>query len=307
MAGTQRIYPDTPETALRTSPDRGPRGSLLRALPAVVAAFLCALGAPTAHAHPDRARYLGNEGVLVSSGDVRVLFDALYADSYGQYVLVSAQTRAAMMAGREPFDGVAALFVSHVHGDHFTAAPTLAYLRAQPEVVLYGASQVTSRIRALVPEDDPVLTRLHSVDLRPGDAPVRIRVGELLIEAVAIPHAGGARTADVDNLMFRVTLADHLTVSHLGDADADDRHFAPIDDFLAERRVHAAFPPYWFLGSTRGRAIIEDRLRADQTIGIHVPAAARGHGDAWRQRAGGDLFTDPGETRELQGDGETPP
>jgi hypothetical protein len=35
------------------------------------------------------------------------------------------------------------------------------------------------------------------------------------------------------------------------------------------------------------------------TSELALAAAARGQGDQWRERAGGDLFTDPGETRSL--------
>ena len=41
-----------------------------------------------AWAHDSQALYLGNEGVLITHGDDKVLFDAFYAEAHGLYVLV---------------------------------------------------------------------------------------------------------------------------------------------------------------------------------------------------------------------------
>ncbi|MEM9300876.1 MAG: MBL fold metallo-hydrolase [Pseudomonadota bacterium] len=245
------------------------------------------------------AEYLGNEGVLVAHGDTRVLFDAFYAQSFGQYALLKEETVAALLAGTPPYDGIDAVFVSHVHGDHFTPGPTIAYLRAQPEVPLYGSSQIRAAIADVVGPEDPLLERVHVMDVGVGDAARRVSVGDLDIAAVAIPHAGGARRANIINLAFRVTLDRTLTVLHLGDADPAPRLYEPHADHWREVTLDAAFPPYWFYGSPQGWEVVREHLRATATIGIHVPTSAIGRGDAVRSELGGDAFTDPGERRVL--------
>ena len=246
------------------------------------------------------ALYIGNEGVLVSHGDLKVLFDAFYDSSYGTYVLVDSPTQSAMMAGTSPYDGVDALIISHVHGDHFSPAPTLAYLRAQSAVHLYGSAQVVDALVKLVGEaDTEIASRLHALNLKPGDASVTLSLGDIEIEAIAVPHSGGARHAAVTNLLFRVGLDDFPVVMHMGDADTIDAEFARQQTFLDRKHTHTAFVPYWFLGLERGEAILDERIKPDKVIGIHVPEAAVGQGDAWRERAGGDLFTDPGEIRKI--------
>lgn len=256
-----------------------------------------------AQAHDPAALYLGNEGILVRDGNTKILFDAFYRDSYDEYVLVDEATSDALIAGEPPFDGIDAVFISHAHGDHFTAGPTIAYLRAQPEVMLYGSAQVRHLIAAaLKQDDDPLLKRVIAFGSRPGGEPVRIKQGQLTIGVVSIPHAGGAPQAGISNLVFRVALDGQPTILHLGDADPDDQYFAPLQSYWDETPLAAAFPPSWFYSQGDGPLILKQRLKADQTIGIHVPAAAIGHGDAWRARVGGDLFTDPGEQRILQSD-----
>ncbi|HET9034134.1 MAG TPA: MBL fold metallo-hydrolase [Dokdonella sp.] len=261
--------------------------------------FLATCGAASAHDISASASYLGNEGVLVARGKTKVVFDAFYADSYGTYSLVPDSIRSALLKGTPPYDGIDAVFVSHVHGDHFTASHAVAFLRAHRKVKLFGSTQTFDALVEEVGKEDPLLKRIVSVDLGPDDAPKSFDINGLQIEVVAIPHAGGKSRASIQNLSWRVTLDKDTTVLHLGDADTRLADFEKHAAHFAARHATAAFPPYWFFDSAAGKSIIDTYLNADQIIGIHVPAAAIGHGDAWRERAGGDLFTDPGESRKL--------
>jgi hypothetical protein len=97
-----------------------------------------------------------------------------------------------------------------------------------------------------------------------------------------------------------VTLNDTTTVLHLGDASSQASDFEPHAEHFAARRAAAAFPPHWFFDSEAGHAIIRTYLNADQVIGVHVPDVARKAAQAWRKRAGGEPFTEPGEKRSLR-------
>ena len=253
-----------------------------------------------AHEQPvGEARYLGNEGIMVAVAGHKVLVDAFYAQSFATYTLVPEHLVADMISGRPPFDDVAAVFVSHVHGDHFSAAPMLAYLRAQPQVRVFCPQQVFDKLQQAGAGGD-VLDRITALDLAPGDDPEFLSSNDFEIGVVALPHAGGARMADVRNLSFRVTLGGSHTFVHLGDAAVDRPAFARQELFWAARGVDVAFPPYWFLDDEVGLRLLQDYLAPGQSIGIHVPAAAAGQGDAWREQLGADLFTDPGEFRRLE-------
>ncbi|ANM31882.1 hypothetical protein ABI59_23440 [Acidobacteria bacterium Mor1] len=248
-----------------------------------------------AHSHA-RATYLGNEGVLVTRGEVKVVFDAFYADGLGTYLVPSRQVVEGLLEGRAPYDGVDAVFVSHVHADHFAPASMLKFLRTKPEVSLYAPAQVVDALREHA-GDAEVPGNLHPLDLKPGEER-RFQQGGLEILAVPVPHAGGKRMEHIQNVLFRVTLDDQTTVMHLGDAGADEKVFKPLYETFDDRPTDAAFVPYWFFGQKAGRAIVQ-RIGAGQTVGIHVPREAVGQGEAWRERYEADLFVDPGEGRDL--------
>ncbi len=258
---------------------------------------------PTSFAHDDlaRATYIGNAGVMVARGESKILFDAFYSNSYGQYALVPDEISDAMMAGEAPYDGIDAIFISHVHGDHFTAEPAIAYLRQQDTVHLYGSNQVVDAIiNAGVNLDDPLMNRIHGFDLAPQDDAQQFNIGTLQVDFVAIPHAGNR--PNIQNFAWRVTLDDETTVLHLGDAGTIRKDFERHRGHFSSKKTTAAFPPYWFLGNDDGEAILDNIIAPTQAIGIHVPARAAGNGPEWRALAGGDLFTDPGEMRELSED-----
>jgi len=261
--------------------------------------LILGLSLSTGHANEAGSEYLGNEGVMVSHGKWKVLFDTFYLDGMNLYALVAPQTRAQLMAGERPYDGVDAIFVSHIHDDHFNASETLAYLRSQPDVSLFAPKQVVDALSQSINSDDPLTERMVGFELRPGDAAQSISRGGILVEAVNIPHAGGERMAQISNLAFRVTLGKWPTVLHLGDAGVDGAYFESLQPHWDARLTDIAFPPYWFFLQEEGHKVLSQKIQALQTIGIHVPASAAGNGASWRQKARGDLYTDPGERRNI--------
>lgn len=268
---------------------------------AVLLATAYALPA-AAHESAAVAHYLANEGLMVAHGETKILFDPLFNESFGQYRLVPERMRQALLAGEPPWDGVDAVFISHYHDDHFSPRDMLEFLRVREEVHLYAPEQAVTALRDIAgAENEDLSARLHAIALEYGDEPREIEAPDLLIEAVRIPHSGWpTRMTGVENIAWRVTLNDRTTVLHLGDADTKDLHFEPQDEYWAERRLHMAFPPYWYFLSQEGMRVLRGRLRPLLAVGIHVPVTVPGNAV---EREEGlrdvDLFTRPGETREI--------
>lgn len=250
-----------------------------------------------------RATYIANMGAMIERGDTRIVFDPLFHYEHDTYDRVPAEVEAALLAGAEPWDGIDAVFISHHHGDHFDPATILELLRAQQTIELFGPEQAAAAIRDLVADpEDPLLQRVHGLSLENGMAATDIVFGPLLVEAVRIRHAGWPnRHANVENIVFRVTLDNETTVMHFGDADVEDAHFAKSPEHWTERHSHLAMPPYWFFMSNEGRRILRYRIGADEVIGMHVPTdMPDAPADRREDLQAVDLFTRPGEARNLK-------
>ncbi|MGI9261060.1 MAG: MBL fold metallo-hydrolase [Woeseiaceae bacterium] len=269
---------------------------MMRSIPSVL--FLMFF-TPVALAQDAAVEYLANEGVMVWQGETKILFDPLYDNSYGRYQMVPDRVRNAIFAGEAPYDGVQAVFVSHHHGDHFSAEDMLRLLRERQDIHFYAPAQAVVAVRELATTDDQsVLDRMTGLDMEYGDSPVSITAGSLQIDAAFIPHSGWptART-DIQNIAFRVTLDNGLTVLHMGDADARTVHFDADDVYWEETTIDVAMPPYWYFLSEDGVEILEDRLDVIHAIGIHAPDEFSDPSNRPDKLFSYDVFTSPGEGR----------
>lgn len=255
--------------------------------------------ATPATAQDAAVEYLANEGVMVWQGDTKILFDPLYDNGFGTYLMVSDRVRNAIFAGEPPYDDIQAVFVSHHHGDHFSATDMLRLLRERQDIHFYAPSQAVVAVRELATADDQaVLDRMTGLDMEYGDSPVSITAGSLQIDAAFVPHSGWptART-DVQNIVFRVTLNNGTTVMHMGDADARTVHFETDEAFWDETTIDLAMPPYWYFLSEDGIEILEDRLDVINAVGIHAPADFSDPSNRPEELLSYDIFTSPGEGR----------
>ena len=274
---------------------------LLRKLLAIP--VLASLPTLLAQAQEATAFYMANEGVMVTDGDTKILFDPIYRNSYGQYLLLPEDMERALFAGEAPFDGVDAVFISHFHGDHFSAEDILALMEAQPGIQLFAPNQAVLGMREVAANSDPaIFERVNAVSLQYRDTPVSLETENLRVDAVRIPHSGWPTgRLDVENIVWRVTLGDSTTVVHMGDADSNDEHFARDASYWRRNTPDMAFPPYWFFSNREGQQILDSRLGARRSIGIHVPmqipADPLQRPDYLRSA---DIFTQPGETRRIR-------
>ena len=249
-----------------------------------------------AHEPQADAAYLANEGVLVSQGETKIMFDPFFASGLGTYMEVPQSMMEGIMAQQAPYDGIDAIFVSHVHADHFDGQQLLRYMQANRDVFIFTPQQGAHYMRGLTDMDQQISDRIIALELAEGDEPRLIKKGNIEVDAVRIPHSGWPlRRRDINNILYRVTLDGGVTVMHMGDADVNDVHFAPYEALWRSKQTEHAFPPYWMLLSRQGRDILSRRLRAYRATGVHVPIQVPQD----LKNSGQDYFSKPGEVRTL--------
>lgn len=253
--------------------------------------------ASSVFAHDAEVTYLGNEGVMVTNGSTKVLFDPFFHNDYGIYTLVPEDIRQKIFSGDAPYDNIAAIFISHAHGDHFSKTDVIDFLIHHEETKLIAPQQAIDQILS-VSRGQLLKDRLSGIKLNYHDPPVNLSIGSISIEAVRIPHAGWPRRAEVENIVFRVSLGDDFQVMHMGDADPDDAHFSPYEEFWDKESTELALPPYWFMLYETGIEILDKRLKIKRAIGLHVPEKVPDE----LIRSGREYFSQPGEVRKIAKD-----
>jgi L-ascorbate metabolism protein UlaG (beta-lactamase superfamily) len=242
-------------------------------------------------------KYLGNESLYIQVANTKILFDPFFHDNINIYQLVPNAIKDKIIKGIKPFNKINTIFISHAHRDHFAVDEVVQYLMKYQQTKLVAPEQAIAKVNAhLIKEKTTIDSdRLISVKLELGDQPWQLNMGDLNIEAVRVPHAGWPSRADVENIVFRVTLNKSSTIMHMGDADVDDNHYLPYRAFWQKQATDINFPPYWFMYSAEGRDILDNIIGAKTNIGIHVPM------EVPRQliQSGREYFSRPDENKSL--------
>ncbi len=240
-----------------------------RAIVAVAAATTVSFGALRSQA-PAKAdgvsiTFLANEGVLLSSGNRKVLIDALFLKYETGYAVAADSTRAALEGARSPFDAVDLVLVTHRHGDHFHPAPVAAHLRANRRSTLVTSRQVIDSLRHHLAATDLRGPRVMSRTMEPGTRRREV-VGGIAVELLGLRH-GGRRHTEIEHLGYIVELGGRR-VLHVGDTDVSEATFAPFR--LDTARIDVALLPSWMVTSREGQQVIQKWIRPGQVVAFHV-------------------------------------
>lgn len=242
-----------------------------------------------------------NAGVSAELGErdegVKFLFDPLYDNHFGSLAELDDALIDRIVNGETPFDGIDAVFVSHAHGDHFSARHLNRMLAAQPSVAVVAPGQAVEAMRQNDLWQDGFADRVTAIELRNGEAAKRFQIAGARIEAIRTPHSGWPdRHADVHNITFRVTSPSGARVMHMGDADPAEQHFVLNSRFFCCARSNLVMVPFWFFREPNADTLIDRTLNAEQAVGMHVPT------DVPQFLVGSDreYFTEEGQRVEIR-------
>ncbi len=245
-----------------------------------------------------------NAGAIAELGEgedaIKVLFDPLYDNHFGSLAELDDALIEKIVLGKAPYDGVSAVFVSHAHGDHFSARHLSRLLAAQPEVTLVAPEPAIAAMRKVSEWQDGFADRVRAITLENGQAAETFTIADATVEAFRSPHAGWPeRHKTVHNLTFRVSASTGSDgaqrVMHLGDADPGVEFFAPHKRFLESKRTGLALVPFWFFREENKDALIGSVLNAESVTGIHVPQETPG----WLGESDHSHFTAEGQRADV--------
>ena len=250
-----------------------------------------------------------NAGVAANIGlsgePLKFLFDPLYDNHFGSLEQLDEALIDRIVAGEAPYDNVTAVFVSHAHGDHFSARHITRMLLAQPELQLVAPTQAVEQMRSVEEWDPTLVTRITAISLENGEQAEAFEIEGARIEAFRSPHSGWPdRHSDIHNITFRVSAASGQAmvhrVMHMGDADPGTEYYVPHAEFLSSARTGLAIVPFWFLNQDEADALIDTTLNAEAAVGMHVPAQE----PVWLAGSGREYFSGEGQQLTVPETGE---
>jgi L-ascorbate metabolism protein UlaG (beta-lactamase superfamily) len=206
--------------------------------------------------------YLANEGFMIAGGGKKILIDALFRESDGNYAMPSPATRERMEQAREPFADVDAVFATHVHYDHFDAQAVLAHLTHNPEALFFSTPQVADALRA-TGQFDAIGARVVAALPPEGE---RVAGGHrgLGVQLLNLHHG---RDQPTENLGVVIDIAGKR-VLHIGDSMAEAAVFEKYG--VAEDRIDVAFLPFWYLLEDELERAVREQIKPRHIVVMHV-------------------------------------
>lgn len=259
----------------------------------ILAVVFCSANSFAEQGSLGTAQYLGNEGVLVVHKQKRILFDPLFRKNYQRFTLVPDKLKSKIFANIGPFKDIDAVFISHSHADHFDAEELSSYLHKYQTVQLIAPTQAINKLK-LLPKYKKIEKQIHEISMKVGDHPIEFIENGIQAEVVRIPHVGWPERADIENLVYRVTI-DNITIIHLGDSDTSSEHYLALTHFWEKRASHHAFIPGIFAVNNSSEKGIKELINARKITHIHIPMNIPNRLKELKV----DYFSQPSEVRKI--------
>jgi L-ascorbate metabolism protein UlaG (beta-lactamase superfamily) len=214
--------------------------------------------------------YIANEGVLVSSGEAKILIDALFDKPNPEYRAPSPDVLEKLMKGAAPFDGIDLVLVTHNHPDHFNPSLAVRYLETVPGPFLLAPADAVAEMRKAAADWSRIEPRVVSLDINVGEKEKR-NLARMPVTALRTLHSG-----DLDspmNLMYIFEI-DGWRVFHEGDSTGK------LDDFqnfgLGGAPIDLALVHYWFPLEPNCARFLQEVLIPDHIALMHLPVRLEG-------------------------------
>jgi len=209
--------------------------------------------------------FIANEGVLVSSGDAKVLIDALFDKPNPEYRAPSPEDIDQIMKGKAPYDGVDLILVTHNHPDHFDASLAARYLESVPGPILLAPADAVAEMRKAAADWTRIEPRVVSLDLKVGEQAKR-DLRQIPVTAFRTLHSGDRESPM--NVMFLFEL-NGWRVFHEGDSTGKTDVY---HDFgLGKVPVDLALVHFWFPLEPNCARFLQEVLKPDHVGLMHLP------------------------------------
>ena len=219
---------------------------------------------------PLELTYVANSGVLVGSGGVKVLIDALFDKPNPEYRAPAPEVLDRIMTGGPPFDGVDVVLVTHNHPDHFDAGVAVRYLEARPEPVLLAPADAVEEMRKAATDWTNIERRVGALDLEVGERE-KNELQPLSVTAFRTLHSGDRESPM--NLIYLFELGG-WRILHEGDSEGKPEVFQKLG--LANVPVDLALVHFWFPLDPNCARWLQEVFKPPHIALTHLPVRLEG-------------------------------
>jgi len=215
-----------------------------------------------------------NSGVLLQSGETRILVDGLFRPHPEWEGFTFASLDSLQLSTAQLDDGLFAnidlILATHVHRDHFHPEEVASFLRKNQETIFVGNNQLVESVL----ENDVNSPQISSRLIQPESSGSisSYAISGVKLTFVPISHAGEPYQWIANDAI--VIELGGLRILHLGDANPDPKLFS----YFVEnpQTIDLVIAPYWFLlqapqSEQTGKQIVTEILAAKRVMAVHLP------------------------------------
>ncbi|MBN2089099.1 MBL fold metallo-hydrolase [candidate division KSB1 bacterium] len=136
---------------------------------------------------PLKLIYIANMGVLLNSGNNKILIDGLFKSLHPNCVNPSPETVEQIMTGNIPYEGVDLILITHKDQDHFNPDLTFNYMIKHLEVIVVMPVDAMELMKKTGFEIARVEKRILSVNLKLGES-VKERISGVSLTIMRTRH-----------------------------------------------------------------------------------------------------------------------
>lgn len=214
---------------------------------------------------PLQLTYIANEGVMISSGNQKVLIDALFDKPNAEYRAPSPDVLVKIMKGEAPYDGVDLLLVTHNHPDHFDAPLAARYMAMFPGSILLAPADAVAELRKAAADWIKIESRVVSFDIKVGEKELR-DLKQVQVTAFRTLHSGDRESPM--NVMYLFEL-NSWRIFHEGDSPGKADEYR--DFGLGSTPVDLALVHFWFPLEPNCARYLQEVLKPDHIGLMHLP------------------------------------
>jgi len=211
---------------------------------------------------------LANAGIVLTSGETRVMIDGMVVEPYSVYGSLPPEAIPSFTQALAEFADIDLALVSHRHHEHNQPEFACGFMQASKKTELYTSGQVIGLMREKCRQFVTTSPRVHEIDPQYGQ-PTVIEVADARVTVFPLSH-GTRKDARIQNYGHLVEIGG-VSVLHIGDAAMNPEDFERAG--LAQRKVDVALIPFLYFQPGPGSDLVKRYLDAPLKVAVHIPPA----------------------------------